>query len=404
MSGEIIFLAHRIPFPPDRGDRIRSYHMLRHIAARRPVHLLGFVDSEEDMEALGPLAVEVASLHVTVRGRRIVAGLRGLINHLPISLMAFASDALAIEVKRLMRERPIDAFFVYSGQMAQYVPLKRGDRRFVMDFVDVDSEKYAAYGARTGGPMGWVHRREAKLLGAFERKTAARADVSLFVSEAEAEMFRKLSGLGPERVRAVDNGIDTVRFDPVLFPRKDDPSPLIVFTGQMDYRPNIDAVEHFARRTFKAIRAKHPNASFAIVGRSPTPAVRALGETKNVIVTGEVPDVRPWLAAATVVVAPLEIARGVQNKVLEAMAMARPVVASAAAFEGIDATPGEHLIIAERLDMANAVSHLISHPDEAAALGQAARARMIERYGWDAQLSALDDLLGLRSPIAKLIA
>jgi sugar transferase (PEP-CTERM/EpsH1 system associated) len=265
-----------------------------------------------------------------------------------------------------------------------------------MDFVDVDSEKFAAYGAQATGPMAWINRREARLLARFEREIAEQADVSLFVSEAEATIFRSRSGLGRDRVRALDNGIDIARFDPAIFKHVDNPEPMIVFTGQMDYRPNIDAVEHFARRTFPAIRAKHPATLFAIVGRNPTPQVRKLAEVKGVMVTGEVPDVRPWIAAATVVVAPLEIARGVQNKVLEAMAMARPVVASSAAFEGIDATPGTHLLVADTAayEMANAVSQLIADPALASQIGRAGRARMIARYDWEAQLRALDGMIG----------
>src|SRR5690606_20476399 len=175
------------------------------------------------------------------------------------------------------------------------------------------------------------------------------ADTSLFVSEAEAALFRGQSGLGDDKVRAVGNGIDTEHFDPAV-PLETvgaGEGPLAVFTGQMDYRPNIDAVRWFANDILPLVRKRQPQARFAIVGRAPTDEVRALEALSGVIVTGEVPDVRPWLAAADVVVAPLLLARGVQNKLLEAMAMARPVVATAAAATGIDAVPGEHLLVAD---------------------------------------------------------
>lgn len=394
--GEIIFLAHRIPYPPDRGDRIRSFHILRHLAGLRPVHLLGFVDSVADRKAAKEMLPMLASLHVEVRTRStLVAGLQSLLRHLPVSIAAFASKRLQATVDQLIEDRPIDAIFAYSGQMAQFVPLELGGRRFVMDFVDIDSAKFAAYGAQSHGPMAWVHRREGRLLAQFEREVAEQADVSLFVSEAEAAMFRGRTGLSPHRVRAMDNGIDTRHFDPAAFQHIADPEPMIVFTGQMDYRPNVEAVEYFARRTFPAIRAKHPSSLFAIVGRNPTSAVRKLAEVKGVMVTGEVPDTRPWIAAATVVVAPLGIARGVQNKILEAMAMARPVVASPAAFEGIDAVPGRDLLVAEGYDMANAVSRLIAEPAYAAEIAKAARERMVARYDWEAQLRALDAMIGV---------
>ena len=393
--GETIFLAHRIPFPPDRGDRIRSFHILRHLARRRPVHLLGFVDSDEDKKAAKELLPMLASLHVEVRRKsRLRAGIEALIRGEPVSIAAFGSQRIKRMVDQLLADRPIDSFFAYSGQMAQFVPDDRGGRRFVMDFVDVDSEKFAAYGATSQGLMGWINRREARLLGAYENDVGLWADINLFVSEAEAALFRKRAGLAVNHVRALDNGIDTVRFDPSGFPRLEGAEPMIVFTGQMDYRPNVEAVDYFTRRTFPAIRAKHPATLFAIVGRDPTAAVRELAKLKNVIVTGEVPDVRPWIAAAAVVVAPLEIARGVQNKVLEAMAMARPVVASPAAFEGIDAVPGVHLLVANGYDMANAVSHILTNPADGDALGRAARDHMIARYGWEAQLVALDTMIG----------
>ncbi len=268
-----------------------------------------------------------------------------------------------------------------------------------MDFVDVDSAKFATYAAQDKRqPLHWVHAREADRLGAYEAEVAARVDASLFVSAAEAKLFGARSGLAGDRVRAVENGIDTDRFDPSLAYDAvgQGEGPLAVFTGQMDYRPNIDAVRWFAHDILPLIRRDHAAARFAIVGRAPTDEVRALAALPGVIVTGEVPDVRPWLAAADAVVAPLLLARGIQNKLLEAMAMARPVVASAAAAEGIDAAPGEHLLVADTAaGIAEAVSALFDDPARATAMGAAARARMIARYGWEARLAPLGPLLGL---------
>ncbi len=260
-----------------------------------------------------------------------------------------------------------------------------------MDFVDVDSAKFAAYAGNERGPMRFVHAREARLLAAYERAVARRADLSLFVSEAEAALFR---GQQMGNVAALGNGIDLARYDPATPPADAGEGPLIVFTGQMDYRPNSEAVTAFARATLPLIRARVPAARFAIVGRDPTEAVRRLaGEA--LIVTGEVPDVRPWLARADVVVAPLRLARGVQNKLLEAMAMARPAVASSAAFEGIDATAGRDLLVADGAAAdADAVCGLLLDPARAAAIGQAARRRVEARYGWDAALAPLAGMIG----------
>jgi glycosyltransferase involved in cell wall biosynthesis len=188
----------------------------------------------------------------------------------------------------------------------------------------------------------------------------------------------------------LENGIDTAFFDPAApFVPVLGQGRLITFTGQMDYRPNVEAVIGFAREILPDIRARHPDVRFAVVGRAPTAAVRALAG-ESVIVTGEVPDVRGWLAASDIVVAPLMLARGVQNKVLEAMAMARPVVASPAAAEGI-----AHAGTIRVGDGPDEVSALLEDRAAAEALGRAGRARVIARYGWDAALAPLDAMMGL---------
>jgi sugar transferase (PEP-CTERM/EpsH1 system associated) len=228
-------------------------------------------------------------------------------------------------------------------------------------------------------------------LQAFERDVAKRADASLFVSAAEAALFRKATGAA--RVHAIENGIDTDVFDPAAsFKRVATEGDLIVFTGQMDYRPNIEAVTWFANDILPLIRAEHRHAQFAIVGRAPPEAVKALASRPGVIVTGEVADVRGWLAAAAVVVAPLKLARGIQNKVLEAMAMARPVVASAPAAEGIDHA-GTIRVGATAGDLAQAAGLLLADKPAAAAIGAVARAQVQRRYSWQACLAPLDAML-----------
>lgn len=399
--GEVLFLAHRIPWPPDRGDKIRSYHELRAIAALAPVHVACFADDARD-ESFAPAMDAVTASQCVVRRAtgKGVAALRSFATGEPLSLALFRSAMLRDYVRRVLTERPIRAIFGFSGQMAQFVPraLPVGTR-FVMDIGDVDSEKFAAYGREQSGPMGWVYRREGRILGRYEDALGRRADLSLFVSEAEAALFRDRARLGPDRVRPLENGVDTGFFDPAgdfaaLAPQERGEGPLIVFTGQMDYRPNVDAVADFAGRCLPAIRAAHPRARFAIVGRSPTAAVQALGRQPGVQVIGEVADVRGWIAAADVVVAPLRIARGIQNKVLEAMAMARPVVCSPAAAEGIDAAPGSALLVAgDPAGMAEAVCALLRDPARAAGIGAAGRARVQARYSWAAAMAPLAAML-----------
>lgn len=399
MSGEILFLAHRSPYPPDRGDKIRSWHLLRHIAARAPTHLVALYDDPRDLDHRAFLESVAASVCLEPRRlSKVQAAVRALISGASASVTAFGSPAIQQRVDALLANRPISTIFAYSGQMAQFVPRDRGGRRFVMDFVDMDSAKFAAYARQTGGIGAFANAQEAKRLFAFERAVAARADLSLFVSEAEADLFRARTGLGRNRVTHVENGIDLESYDPAR-PR-DLPAwgegALIVFTGQMDYRPNSDAVSDFARHVLPIVRASYPSAHFAIVGRNPGSEVRALAQLPGVIVTGEVADTRDWLAAADIVVAPLMLARGIQNKILEAMAMAKPVIASPAAAEGIDAGEGDGLTVADGHDaQAAAVTTLLVNPARAKSAGRAARARMIARYSWDSRLAALDQMIGI---------
>ncbi len=393
---DILFLAHRIPFPPDRGDKIRSWHLLQHLATLGRVHLACFADDAADAAHLPALRAALgdrlgeAQVEIRTRGRAL-AGARALIAGAPVSLTLFDSTPLRGFVGLLLGDPRVGTVFAFSGQMAQFVPL--GVRqRFVMDFGDVDSAKFAQYAAEGSGPMAWINRREGAKLFAFERATAARADLCLFVSEAEAALFRAMTGLG--NIRALSNGIDVDAFDPDadfprLSPAERGEEQLLLFSGQMDYAPNVDAVSWFAREVLPAL----PGARFVIAGRNPSAAVRTLA-ADNVVVTGAVADMRPWLAAADVVVAPLRLTRGIQNKVLEAMAMARPVVASSGAFEGIEAIPGRDLLVADGATAtARAIRGLLEDRQRAAAMGLAARLQMTTSYRWTTRLAPLAGMI-----------
>ncbi|KUR71753.1 glycosyl transferase family 1 [Novosphingobium fuchskuhlense] len=403
---EILFLAHRVPFPPDRGDKIRSNHLLRRIAELAPVHVGALADDDADLAQEGAVAAVAASHCVVRRSAPLpLAALAALGQGLPVSLAAFSSARLRRWVAEVLESRPISAIFVFSGQMAQYVPPEfRG--RVVMDFVDVDSAKFEAY-ARTGAlPRRLLYAREARLLRRFEERVARRATTSLFITAQERALFEsRLSfGVRPD-VRTLGNGIDTALFDPAAVspaPELSDAGPTIVFTGQMDYPPNVTAVELFAHEVMPRIRSVHGDARFAVVGRAPTASVRALEGVNGTVVAGAVPDVRPWLAGADIVTAPLLIARGVQNKVLEAMAMARPVLLTPAAATGIDGRDGEHFALAEApAAMAERALALLADRAEAAVMGAAARCFVVAECGWDRVLAPLRMLIsGLEADAA----
>lgn len=401
MRGEVLFLSHRIPFPPDRGDKIRSHHILRHIAALAPVHVACFADDARDLAAEGELAALAASHCLIERSKPLVlAGLESLVQHAPVSFPAFASAQLHNYVAQTLRERPISAIYVFSGQMGQYVPDDfRG--RVVFDFVDVDSAKFEAYAASGKGWRRWIDAREGRLLGTEEARLARRADVSLLVSDEEAALFRArlpLADQGSCDVRALRNGIDAVSFDPALV--RPEPrllacsAPRLIFTGQMDYAPNIAAAGRVIDRLLPAIRERVPGATFHVVGRNPPPDLLARHGQDGAHVWGAVDDIRTWLGGADLALVPLDLARGVQNKVLEAMAMRLPVVLTSGAATGIGARDGLHYAIADSdAALVDRVAALLASPHTVSAMGREARRFVLDRLSWEATLAPLGALL-----------
>lgn len=395
----VLFLAHRIPFPPDKGDKIRSFNMLCHISARAQVHLGCFVDDPDDFAHADTLMQRCQSLRLLPleRNRALRRGLPAILGGQSITQAMYHDPQMQDWVNETIRDYPIEAIFLYSSAMAPYAADHGSGRRVVMDFVDMDSDKWQQYAKSKRWPISLIYKREAEKLFVLERAVAARVDHSLFVSEAEALTFRREAGSAAHDVRGLSNGVDHGYFAPRLVaPAALPGAPRLVFTGAMDYWANVDAVTWFVDSVFPKVQATLPEASFTIVGSKPTPAVEALGSKPGVRVTGRVPDVRPYLEAADIAVAPLRIARGIQNKVLEAMAMAKPVVCTPQAFEGIDATPGEDLVIAESPErMAEAIHALMLDTPRRAAIGAAARRVILDRYDWDTALASLDPMLGL---------
>lgn len=397
--GEILFLAHRMPWPPDRGDKIRSHHLLKHLTSLAPVHVATFGESAQDMAHEGDLAA-IAESYCLIRRTKntVLAGTEALLSGKPVSLTAFYDSQIGRYVAKLLASGRIATIFAFSSQMAQYVPADFAGQ-FVMDFVDVDSAKFESYAQKAGFPMDRIYRREAATLARFERQVAGQAAISVLVSEAEADLFKSRTGIADDRIRSLTNGINARFFDPRLIePAKEmqgENAINIVFTGQMDYLPNVEAVTWFSQEVMPLIAAQTPHAHFWIVGRAPTAAVQALAGHNQTHVTGEVEDVRCWLKGADVVVAPLQIARGVQNKVLEAMAMEKPVICTSAAATGIGAEPGTHFLLADSdHGFVSQVAHLVRNRKQARALAIAARRYVQDERSWPAVLAPLNQWLG----------
>ena len=336
---DLLLLTHRIPFPPNKGDKVRSFHLLRHLAQHYRVWLGTFVDDPDDWRQVGEVrrfCADVYCAPLNPRRARLWS-LRGLATGEPLTLPYYRHAGLQTWVNRVVADQRIERALAFSSAMAQYLRNHAALRR-VMDFVDVDSAKWAQYADGKPWPLNWIYRRESERLLSFERTVAREFAASVFVTAEEAALFRRLAPDVPvERVIAVANGVDTDYFNP----DREYPNPypagerVLVFTGAMDYWANVDAVDWFARTVFPDIYRAAPDIRFYIVGARPTAAVQQLAILPGVTVTGTVPDVRPYLAHAEFSVAPLRIARGVQNKVLEAMAMGKPVLATSAAMEGI---------------------------------------------------------------------
>jgi polysaccharide biosynthesis protein PslH len=395
----ILYLVHRLPFPPNKGDKVRSYHLLKHLAARHRVFLGTFVDDPEDQAHVETVRSICAELHVSALNPRMakLRSLAGLLDGRPLSLAYYADRAMRAWVAKTQAKQSIDATVVFSSAMGQYAdnPTGASGAPMLVDFVDVDSTKWAQYASQHRWPLSWVYEREGVQLLAYERELASRARMSFFVTENEAALFKRLAPECANSVRAISNGVDADFFSPE--PERQNPfSPdelPIVFTGAMDYWPNIDAVTWFAADMLPQLVQAHKRIRFYVVGRSPAPAVRALA-SQGVIVTGTVPDVRPYLQHAAVVVAPMRVARGVQNKVLEAMSMGRPVVAARDCVDAISAVDGKELLAATTaVQYVEAVRRLLEHAELADRIGAAGRACVVDSFSWDAHLAGMDGYL-----------
>ncbi|MAS40751.1 MAG: sugar transferase [Porticoccaceae bacterium] len=389
----LLYLVHRIPYPPNKGDKVRSFHILKELAAHFEVHLGTFVDLEEDWAHVPTLDTWCASVHALglAPSRARLASLSGLLTGEALSVPYYRNADMARWVRETVAREGIGRAVVFSGAMAQYLADVPVERTFI-DFCDVDSAKWTQYADSRRWPMSWLYRREGRRLAQFEQRMAARADHVSFVTQAECDIFLRDAPAFGDKVIAVENGVDTAFFAPEHGGESpyDGTGPHLAFTGAMDYWPNVDAACWFAESVFPRVKARFPGASFHVVGMNPAPAVNALTTIDRVHVTGRVPDVRPYIHHADVVVAPLRVARGIQNKVLEAMAMARPVVMSQACATGLRGEPGVSFGVAETTeDYVDAIEASLSDDG----IGPRARRVVEQAYAWPAHLAAISNRL-----------
>ncbi len=388
----VVFLCQRVPWPPDRGDRITTWHLLQHLLARGARVRVGCFREEARDDAgiafLRERCVEVVAPLLNRRVRKITS-LRGLLTGEALTLPFFRDAGLQRAVTRWCATGEIDLVHVYSSSMAQYA-LHPPARAKVMQFAELDSDKWRQFAAVAGPPGRWIYGREATRLLNFEDRVARAFDSSLVVSDVEKELFeRRIPGVVPE---VLPNGVDTEHFTSRGDGNRDPHT--VVFTGVMDYEPNIDGVTWFVAECWPELRLRFPDARLLIVGSKPTPAVVALGDRPGVTVTGRVPQTPPFFDRAAVAIAPLRLARGVQNKVLEAMSMGLPVVSSPQAAQGLGDVPDGTLQIADgAAATTGAIAELFADPARARTIGRAAAAWIREHWHWDRMFARYDTIL-----------
>ncbi len=387
---KILYVCHRFPFPPKRGGKIRPFNMIRHLSRQHDVTVASLARSDDEAnegQGIAPHCAhyEIGRVYAVVQTLRMMARLPTLA---PSSMGFFYSPSLARRVTGLLREQRFDLIFVHCSSVAQYVEHVR-DIPKILDFGDMDSQKWLEYARYKPFPFALGYHLEAKKLERAEKRLSRRFDMCTTTTRAEWETLESF-GTGA----ASDwfpNGVDSEYFVPSDEPYDPD---TITFVGRMDYYPNQDCMFDFCARTLPRLQAGRPALKLVIVGADPSSAVKRLGKLPGVTVTGSVPDVRPFLRRAALMVAPLNIARGTQNKILEAMAAGTPVVTSRVAAGGVDASSPEHFLVASTPEEYTAmILRIIDDPAERARLSAAGRARMLSHHAWGESMKRLDGII-----------
>lgn len=384
---KVLFLAQRVPYPPNRGDKITTWRLVERLKRDHEVTVIAFAHDEGDRKAaqqLRGMGIETITVPHEERRKKLTA-LPLLLTRKPLTLGVYGSSQLQEAVDRLLPE--VDMAYAFSSSMGAFL-VDRGVP-WVMHFAELDSDKWRQYAEQKGLPMSWVYRREWRTLLEFERRIAADTVTNVFCTPIEQAIFQDQIP-GPSSV-VMRNGVDLKHFAPA--PDKTEAGHL-VFTGVMDYFPNADGCQHFVAEILPRVVEEFPDVRFSIVGSKPTPDVEKLAQTNGVTVTGFVDETRDWLERASIAVAPLRIARGIQNKVLEAMAVGLPVVGTPCATQGVEAISGRHLLVAESAqEQAHLIRGLLREPAQAQRIGASARSFVEERYDWEVALAPLDEVV-----------
>ncbi|WNM63982.1 TIGR03087 family PEP-CTERM/XrtA system glycosyltransferase [Candidatus Nitrospira neomarina] len=389
----ILFVCHRFPYPPNRGGKIRPFHMIKHLSDKHRVVVATLAETHQELEQGSEIRQYCAEViaEVVPPSLRWVQAFGALPTRTPSSAAYFWSPRLFQRIREVSESIKFDMVLVHCAFVAPYVSELPGCFK-VLDFGDIDSMKWTDYATWRAFPLNLGYALEAKKLRSFEQEMAKRFDHCLVTTTGEWKEYDNLKV--PTPCGVIPNGVDTSYFS-----MKNGNEPIardatIVFLGRMDYFPNVDGALFFAEEVFPIIQKELPHAQFLVVGADPAKSIRKLGELPNVTVTGTVPDVRPFLRNATLTVAPLRIARGTQNKILESIAMGLPVVATPQAARGIQAKEDEHLFVsATPEDFAHRVIQLLKNPSLRVRLANAAKKQIQKTHSWDSSMKSLDKLI-----------
>ena len=396
----ILYLAHRIPYPPNKGDKIRSFNEIKFLSKEHNLYLAFMIDYAEDCKYLNFLKKHCCDMDYEVINPifQKLKTLSFLFSGGPLTVPYFYSAHLQEAIDNNLEVNNIDAILCFSSAMAEYVFKSRhfgttimARTKLIMDFVDVDSDKWRMYSEFSPFPLSLIHRREWKRLREYDAKVGKFFDSSVFVSEKEVDLFKSFC---PEaRASSIPNGVDFDYFSNGTEIKqeqcRDNIAPTILFMGAMDYYPNEDAVIYFANEVMPLIREQVPTAQFVVVGSNPTKRVCELRHSPSVRVTGSVPDVRPYLAEAALFVAPFRIARGIQNKILEAMAAGVPVVARSEAVQGFGNQHVPLVVQSTTNSLAASVIELLGDEEKRIAMAIEAQDFVKNTYNWDINMAAL---------------
>lgn len=387
----ILYLCHRFPFPPKRGGKIRPFNMIRHLSeSGHQVTVCSLVRSPDEAEEGRGIASYCAGFRMAhvkewVQVARMIVRLPV---PTPSSMGYFYSSTLAENVKSLLNAKQWDLIFVHCSSVAQYVEHVKNVPK-ILDFGDMDSHKWLEYANYKPFPLSLGYRVEGAKMLAAEKRLARRFDLCSATTRAEWETLNGYS-TGAD-TDWFPNGVDADFFCPVDEPYDAD---TISFIGRMDYYPNQECMTRFCEQIWPMLKSARPGMKLIIVGADPSPAMRELGELAGVTVTGSVPDVRPFIRKSALMVAPLNIARGTQNKILEAMAMGVPVVTSTIAAGGVDAESEKHFLVADTPSAcARAILRIIDSPAERNRLAMAGRKRMLSHHAWPRSMERLDGII-----------